>query len=227
MADCERSTNFLPPAEGPESLGNSSSRSVIGIAALTRIFLVAVMTLELTGCCCFQSKLGSGMIADRLFAQYRECVWARRAYNLEYGNSNRKFGDHFRKGFVEGYCGVCTGGDGYVPAMPPEEYWGFEYQSDNGSQCVDAWFEGYPAGVASARKYGAGKNSDLYISKMIDTAIVQEKEGVKVASDVKVISGNGSSLPATKGAVIPSRFKSPFGASNPFSRSHPIRDGIY
>ena len=227
MADCERSTNLLPAAEGSESLGNSRPRPLIGTAILTRIFLVAVLAMQLTGCCGFQSNLGSGMMTDRMFAQYRECVWARRAYNLECGNTTRRFGDHFRKGFIEGYCGVCNGGDGYVPAMPPEEYWGFEYQSEKGSQCVDAWFEGFPSGVASARKNGAGKNSDLYISKMIDTAIVQEKEGVKVASDVKIIDGNGSNVPAAKGAVIPSRFKNPFGALIPFSRSPSIGDGIY
>ncbi len=167
------------------------------------------------------------MLMDRMFSGYRECVWARRAYNLQFGNSKRRFGDHFRKGFVEGYCGVCNGGDGYVPAMPPEEYWGYEYQSDQGSQCVDAWFEGYPAGVLAARKSGVGKNSDIYISKMIDAAIAQEKDGVRVASDVKTIDSSRTIEPATKNHEILSRFRGPFGALKPFSRSQSIGDVFY
>ena len=106
---------------------------------------------------------------------YRDRVWAKRAYNLRYGNCERSYGNHFRNGFIEGYCDVCNGGSGYVPAMPPDSYWSNEYQCADGAKCVNAWFEGYPAGAAAAKKDAAGTYRDVYISNMINSAITQEK----------------------------------------------------
>lgn len=130
--------------------------------------------------CCFTGGCGAGGLAsgfmDRQISCYRDKVWAKRAFNLRYGNCDRKFGDHFRNGFVDGYCSVCDGGDGFVPAMPPECYWGNEFQCAEGAQCVNSWFEGYPAGAIAARKDGAGSFRDVYISKMINSAIIQEKK---------------------------------------------------
>lgn len=163
----------------------------------TATVLAVCAISQLTGCCNRVLPRACGTMVDNMFANYRECVWARRAYNLEYGTRWRPFADHFRRGFVEGYCNICEGGDGYVPAMPPRDYWGYEFQSEQGSQCVGAWFEGYPAGVAAARKARAGKHSDLYISRMIDAAVKQEQTGVRMASSVKITSpGAAVEVPA-------------------------------
>jgi len=160
------------------------------------LLLAAVVCTQSTGCLGPNRPHACGNLVDGMFSDFRERVWAHRAFNLEYGHMPRKFREHFRKGFVEGYCNVCNGGDGFIPAMPPRDYWGYEYQSSDGAQCVSSWFEGYPAGVAAARKNNAGKNADIYISSMAERAVQQEKEGVRLASQVDIVNSGktGSGL---------------------------------
>lgn len=118
---------------------------------------------------------------------YRDRVWAERAYNLRFGNCERPYGQHFEAGFIDGYCSVCCGGDGFVPAMPPEEYWGNEYQSGDGARCVNSWFEGYPAGAAAARQDQAGDFNDIYVSRMMQAALSQEQSENVLPADVPVV----------------------------------------
>jgi hypothetical protein len=122
-------------------------------------------------------------LVDNTFLSYRDHVWANRAYNLTYRGDGRKYGEHHRKGFIAGYCSACQGGDGYVPALPPEDYWSYEYKSDEGARCVEAWYEGYPEGVAAARKMGAEKFRSIYVSKMVDAAIANESGGAVLPSE--------------------------------------------
>ena len=119
---------------------------------------------------------------------YRNHVWANRAYNLRYGNCDRQFEDHFKQGFVDGYCAVCEGGDGYVPAIPPEDYWSHQFQSPEGAKCVNTWFRSYPLGAKAAREDGAGAFQKVYISKMVQSAIVQDKADHVLPDDVPVVS---------------------------------------
>jgi hypothetical protein len=171
------------------------------------LLIAAVVCTQSTGCLGPNRPHTCGNMVDGMFSNFRERVWANRAFNLEYRHMPRKFREHFRKGFVEGYCTVCNGGDGYIPAMPPRDYWGYEYQSSDGAQCVSAWFEGYPEGVAAARKLNAGKNADMYISSMAERAIQQEKEGVRLASQVGIV-GSGSNQPAKSTASQPQAVES-------------------
>ena len=145
------------------------------------LLFAAVVCTQSTGCLGPNRPHACGNMVDGMFSNFRE---------------------HFHKGFVEGYCSVCNGGDGYIPAMPPRDYWGYEFQSSDGAQCVSAWFEGYPEGVAAARKTNAGKNADMYISSMAERAIQQEKEGVRLASQVDIV-GSGSNQPAKSTAAQP------------------------
>ena len=166
------------------------------------LLFAAVVCTQSVGCLGPNRPHACGNMVDGMFSDFRERVWANRAFNLEYRGMPRKFREHFHKGFVEGYCSVCNGGDGYIPAMPPRDYWGYEFQSSDGAQCVSAWFEGYPEGVAAARKTNAGKNADMYISSMAERAIQQEKEGVRLASQVDIV-GSGSNQPAKSTASQP------------------------
>lgn len=154
---------------------------------LAVVTLAAITLIPSVGC-----NLRNLAVRQAVMISYRDMVWAKRAYNLRYGNSNRPYGEHFQNGFCTGYSDVCNGGDGYVPAMPPADYRGYQYQSADGVQCVNAWFEGYPAGVAAARKEKVGNYNDILISKMIDTAVTQEKN-VKHAlpADVPVVNPAG------------------------------------
>ena len=150
-------------------------------ARLAVVALISVVTTQ-TGCNILRSLDQTAALT------YRDLVWSKRAFNLRFGNCDREYSDHFRNGFHEGYIDVCQGGDGYTPALPPDSYRGYEYQSADGSKCVDAWFEGYPAGVAAARKDNSGSFHDIAVSRLLESAIKHEKSKPKVTSDVPVVS---------------------------------------
>ena len=77
-----------------------------------------------------------------------------------------------------------------MPALPPQDYRAAEYQSTDGAKCVNSWFEGYPAGVAAARKDRSGTYHDVLISRMIDSAVTQSKTTPVLPGDVRVASNN-------------------------------------
>ncbi len=149
---------------------------------------IAMLTLGQTVGC----NLG---LHDTAMIAYRDMVWAKRAYNLRYANCDRSYAEHFENGFCAGYSSICDGGDGYVPALPPEDYRSYEYQSPDGAKCVNSWFEGYPAGVAAARKDKAGTYHDVLISRMINSAVQQSKTQAVLPDDVKVVSGSPNQVP--------------------------------
>ena len=150
-------------------------------------FVVGLLAAQSMGCCstssCNQPGALIGGVLDQQISCFRDKVWAKRAFNLRYANCDREFRKHFEAGFVDGYCNVCGGEEGYVPAMPPKCYWGNEFQCAEGAQCVNAWFEGYPAGVQAAKKDGAGSFHDVYISNMINAAITQKKATEQVNNE--------------------------------------------
>ena len=190
----------------------------------TRILLVAAaaaMFLPSAGCHIIRT------FDETAALTYRDFVWARRAYNLRYGNCNRPYAEHFEAGFCAGYEDVCEGGDGYVPALPPDDYRSFEFQSTDGSKCVNAWFEGYPAGVAAAKQDKAGDYHDIMVSRMVNDAVKQSKTDPKLPADVNVIDGGAkpeqpSQAKASNGPIpispinpMPS-VMSPIQSSEPF-----------
>lgn len=149
--------------------------------------LLGIAVLQSAGCYTVRTGNG-GLVFDKLVMDYRDRVWAARAYNAQSGGAVAPWGDHYRRGYMDGYCNVCEGGDGYVPAVPPQDYWSAQYQSQQGAQCVNSWFEGYPQGAAAARRDNAGRFSDVYVSRMLDAAIQQEKTGVTLPSDVRIVN---------------------------------------
>lgn len=155
----------------------------------------AASVLALIGC-----SMGVGCRAGRplavneaMLVSYRDMVWAKRAYNLRYGNCERPYGEHYYNGFCAGYADVCNGGDGYVPALPPSAYRTPSFQSPDGAQCVNAWFEGYPAGVEAAKQEKVGNFNNVLVSKMIDTAVSTENNSKRLLpGDVPVTKSNNS-----------------------------------
>ena len=143
------------------------------VQRLVMLSMVAVLLCGSFGCRCIETFHTA--YVDGPIRCYRDRVWAERAYNVRFGNCQRGFETHFERGFIEGYSAVSQGGDGFVPAMPPREYWGSEYQTADGAQCVNTWFEGYPAGAAAARQDSAGNYHQIYVSKMMESAITQAK----------------------------------------------------
>ena len=183
----------------------SSEVSTSRQCAVILLMVLGFTSLIQTGCTSPMRRLG---IVDELAIAYRDQVWARRAYNLRFANCDREFGDHFRNGFCAGYSDVCNGGDGYVPALPPEAYRGYEYQCAEGSQCVGAWFDGYPEGVAAARAEDAGTYHKMQISRMIDQAVTQDKTPNVLPSDVPVTKPRAPQIP--RGTVAAKAFGAKF-----------------
>jgi len=70
----------------------------------------------------------------------------------------------YAKGFEEGYYDVASGGDGCPPALPPKKYWRATYGSPVGQDHVDAWFQGFRDGAASAKAEGAGSFGVIRVS---------------------------------------------------------------
>ena len=97
----------------------SSEVSSRRLFAATMLLALAFTSLTQTGCTRPIRRLG---IIDELAITYRDRVWAQRAFNLRFANCNREFADHFRNGFCAGYSDVCGGGDGFAPALPPDQY---------------------------------------------------------------------------------------------------------
>lgn len=196
------STANLKPQTAPILLVDHRKYAVI-------LLLIGCVVMSLTGCRRFQNLA----VREAVMVSYRDMVWARRAFNLRYGNCARPYGDHFENGFCAGYTDVCNGGDGYVPAMPPPDYRSFEYQSGDGVQCVNAWFEGYPAGVAAAKKEKVGNYNDVLISKMVNSAVNQDKAKHILPGDVPIVDNNKNSQ-ASSQAATPVSYPNGMGTSN-------------
>ena len=129
----------------------------------------AVLMALPTGCQ-FAGSWSNNALTDAFVISYRDMVWAKRAYNLRYGNCQRPYERHFENGFCSGYNSVCNGGQGAVPTLPPESYRSYEYQTADGENCIKAWFEGYPSGVAAARKDDAGTYHNVIVSRLVEAA---------------------------------------------------------
>jgi hypothetical protein len=162
-----------------------------------------MMLVQSMGCASYDSMDA----LDAPVGAFRNHVWAHRAYNLRYADCERPYSRDFEQGFLDGYQAVCNGEDGYVPAMPPHDYWGYQYQTAEGAKCVNAWFKGYPLGAAAAKRDGAGAFHDVYISKMIDSAVLQDKAKYVLPNDVPVVaSGSQTDDSETSGVPQSSNF---------------------
>lgn len=60
----------------------------------------------------------------------------------------------FASGYRAGWYSVAMGGDGRPPAVPPREYWKPWYQSADGAQAIQNWFEGFQSGAIAAEAAG-------------------------------------------------------------------------
>lgn len=172
---------------------------------------IILFTIQSVGCVSQPGGMLEGPING-----YRNHVWANRAYNLRYSNCDRDFPEHFKQGFIDGYNDVCNGGDGYVPAVPPNDYWSFQYQSPEGAKCVNTWFKAYPLGVKAAREDGSGSFHEVYTSKMIQSAIVQEKADHVLPDDVPVVTPEQDDAQAS---AVPYGTDPSFDATGPQARS--------
>lgn len=186
--------NSTPSVDTEFTLRARIGRAIKRTVRLASLTAMATVTIGFSGCCFFGGGSGGGgfgsidTFMDKQVSCMRDRVWAKRAFHLQYGHCQRVHADHFRDGFIAGYCNVCEGGTGECPAMPPERYWGFQYQNQEGADMQNAWFAGYESGAGSAHNDGSGAFREIQISReveqlmLVDQAIKAEHAGVRKSS---------------------------------------------
>lgn len=147
-----------------------SRRNIIRLRA-QRAFLASlaagILTTGMTGCTIMgglQSKLTRSECIDDFMVSHRNKVMAEKAWlrNAHCHKKHRHSKD-LRKGFIDGYMEVATGGSGCTPAVVSPDYWGWKHQSGDGQSAVNAWFEGFPLGVKAAEQDGIGYYNQIRI----------------------------------------------------------------
>ena len=86
---------------------------------------------------CLDERIATHEAAQRAFISMKECYPERPSLDFQFG---------YRSAFVD----VALGGDGVVPAVPPEQYWTTCYRTAEGRKHAEDWFAGYAAGAAQA-----------------------------------------------------------------------------
>ncbi|MFO0814633.1 MAG: hypothetical protein U0796_15535 [Gemmatales bacterium] len=62
---------------------------------------------------------------------------------------------HYRRGFHEGFRDYLNmGGTGDPPTLPPRSYWRIYYQTPEGHDAIQDWFEGFRHGTSVAKASG-------------------------------------------------------------------------
>lgn len=69
-------------------------------------------------------------------------------------NCSDNFSKHYAAGFKDGFSDYLDGASGEPPVLPPRRYWRVWYQSAQGHQDIEDWFEGYRAGAVAADQSG-------------------------------------------------------------------------
>lgn len=73
---------------------------------------------------------------------------------------------HFREGFTQAYVDMAEGGNGTVPAVPPERYWKSRYRTASGYARAEEWFGGYRTGASMAEAEGLSQFNSIPTSAM-------------------------------------------------------------
>lgn len=116
--------------------------------------------------CTMVSGLGQQMAhheaIDEFMVNYRNEAWAAKAWHCrKHKFCNKKYLSDVEAGFRAGYESVAQGGNGCVPSICPQSYWGWQYQAADGQCRMNAWFEGFPLGVQAAEQDGIGHWSQV------------------------------------------------------------------
>ena len=116
------------------------------------------MAVVSTGCSMTSGicrSIGNNHCIDDFMIGHRNKTLAQKAWICNKDHfCNKKYASEFKDGFMQGYSDVASGGNGCIPAVAPSQYWGWRYQSAQGQQAINAYFEGYPLGVQAAEEDG-------------------------------------------------------------------------
>ncbi|MCP4788113.1 MAG: hypothetical protein GY903_13370 [Fuerstiella sp.] len=126
---------------------------------LTTATLLMAIVSGLTGCsaisdCCISVE-----------TDIRNDVLAMKAWgHWSWAYDDLAYPWHFAKGFKEGYRDVLNGGKGCQPTIPPQHYWKPCYQSMEGKNKINSWFDGFSHGALAAAQDGYGDMGQIPIS---------------------------------------------------------------
>jgi hypothetical protein len=144
-------------AEPTARSGSADSRRT-RVSRLFGSLLMAATVVPSAGCSFWsgiQRNLTRQEGLDDFMVSYRNSAWAARAWHCSRENySNHCYLSDLEAGFRQGYEDVAAGGTGCLPLVCPQSYWGWQYQSADGQNRMNAWFEGYPLGVKAAEQDG-------------------------------------------------------------------------
>lgn len=147
-------------ADRPNRLGPKSSRQGRRRRTLAMLAVVCLGIGSGSGCTMMNgihNGITNNEALDEFMVSYRNRAWSARSWhNNKHKFCNRKHQKDFQAGYRAGYEAVAAGGNGCTPAMAPQEYWGWKYQSPEGQAKVNAWFEAFPLGARAAEEDGLG-----------------------------------------------------------------------
>ena len=117
---------------------------------------ILASTIAITGCRSFGDGIRYNGFCDRILSEKIATFEAKRAWGSYRSRCGGDCLSDVKRGFIAGYKSCAMGSDVRSPIMPDRRYWSTWYQSSYGQQKIDAWYKGYPLGVAAARVKGHG-----------------------------------------------------------------------
>jgi len=222
--DCphEHSGKFKRGISSAVSAGNTTRRS----RRQKHLLLLATLGFLLspaTGCTML-SGLGNSLkhqeAIDDFMVGYRNQAWAAKAWHCRKQRfCNKRFQSDFEAGFRAGYEAVAEGGNGCVPAVCPQAYWGWQYQTADGQARMNAWFEAYPLGVQAAEEDGIGHWSQVQTSMPMPAPMSPPKGVVPAAT----AAGSASVALSDQAEAVPTPTADPV-ASRPIPAAREMID---
>jgi hypothetical protein len=162
------------------------------------------------------SKCRNAALADEAWAQYAS-VFPDACYSDD-------FADGFKAGFAD-Y--VYAGGTGNPPPVPPRYYWKPEYESPQGQQLMQDWFNGFRHGVAVAMESGYREAAVVPASESLPrTSIPPRPDVAPQAMPGADDPGAGKDAPGKQPPSSGVRPQSNDGNLRPASYSAPAAPGV-
>lgn len=137
------------------------------------VFSLMITGLSLmTGCNALQEELSANRNQAHILMR-AEAAW-HGAFACYRGVENSR---DFHEGFRDGYVAVANGGDGCVPTIAPQKFWGC-CEGGHDTKCgTRAWFTGYAHGAIAAEQDGiAGVNQLMLSPQFQEQSAIEESE---------------------------------------------------
>ncbi|HMO36355.1 MAG TPA: hypothetical protein PKA06_09950, partial [Gemmatales bacterium] len=93
--------------------------------------------------------------SDGIARHIRDKNLAEEAWDEICSRDGDVYSRHYRRGFFDGFQDYLdSGGTGDPPTLPPRSYWRIYYQTPEGYEAIQDWFEGWRHGASVARASG-------------------------------------------------------------------------